>query len=609
VSVYFKFEEKDILWAVITTTPRIVLASGSAGWHGNVGPSSSLSLYEGVRARTDVGPLAASGLNLFPIDPVDTNSIDRTIFVSGSYPSTGSVHFVKAHNQDVSGIAGAADFLITQDDWYEEHFNPVANLFDYYSTVNSEYFTGSYDFYSLFFWQNLPHSGSYVSFQGQLLPTVSSSFTLEVQAKPMQVTGTADFVLQAQKGRFKFYITGSTGQLAFTDGATILTSSVALQRGVWADCLFVANGSSASFYINTGSAGTYAYTGTLAVPLTASGFLTVGSEIINSSSINGIGTASFTASNLIPFNSYFGYMYDSRIWNRALSVGAISGTWNQVNTTSGSDPTFVHYARFNDGPKGHAHPYVQGSGAFDYGNGASSLHGDFHNFNNTLPIAPTWQPVDNPNAIGTLTRINDRVDFFRIVHVPSMFYGRQIATGSVYMVCNAFMNKGIQRVIQDDGHGRLYVSGSMSRQVSGENFSGLKWNKVGNVFYNEGLIVITDPAFADFGDINQDASPAFPDTLQIAFSGQEKITTKVFQCRVGAGQANGSNNPTFSSLNLDPKSQFYNKRIVKNSPLTTWISAVGIYNEDHKLVAVAKLASPIRKREKDKLLIRLRMDF
>jgi hypothetical protein len=171
------------------------------------------------------------------------------------------------------------------------------------------------------------------------------------------------------------------------------------------------------------------------------------------------------------------------------------------------------------------------------------------------------------------------------------------------------MNKGIQRVIQDDGHGRLYVSGSMSRQVSGENFSGLKWNKVGNVFYNEGLIVITDPAFADFGDINQDASPAFPDTLQIAFSGQEKITTKVFQCRVGAGQANGSNNPTFSSLNLDPKSQFYNKRIVKNSPLTTWISAVGIYNEDHKLVAIAKLASPIRKREKDKLLIRLRMDF
>ncbi|MBV8072207.1 MAG: hypothetical protein JO270_20045 [Acidobacteriaceae bacterium] len=225
-------------------------------------------------------------------------------------------------------------------------------------------------------------------------------------------------------------------------------------------------------------------------------------------------------------------------------------------------------------------------------------------------MSPTWQPVDNPNAIATKTRINDEVDFFRVVHIPSMFYGRSIATGSVYMVCNAYGNAGIQRVLVDDGRGRLYVSGSMTRAISGENFSGLKWNKVGNVFYNEGLIVITDPSMYDFGDIGLNSNASlYPDTLQIAFSGQEKITTKVFQCRVGAGQANGSNNPTFSSLNLDPKSQFYNKYIVKNSPPTTWISAVGIYNEDHKLVAIAKLASPIRKREKDKLLIRLRHDF
>jgi hypothetical protein len=609
VGVYFKFEDKDILWAVVTTTPRIVLASGSGGWRSNTGPSSSLSLYEGVRARTDVTADSQSGINLYPLDPVDTHSIDKTIFVSGSYPSTGSIHFVKARNTDVSNVQSAGTFLITLDDWYQEHFNPVSNLFEFYRQYESHYFTGSYDFYSLFFWETLPRTGSFVTFSGSLLPTVSSSFTLEVQAKPMKVTGSTDFVLQSQKGRFKFYITGSTGQLAFTDGATVLTSSVALQRGVWADCLFVANGSSASFYINSGSAGTYAFTGTLAVPLTSSGFLVIGAELMPSSSITGIGTSSFTASHLFPYNNYNGYIYDSRIWSRALTFGQISGSWNQVNLTSGSDPRFVHYARFNDGPLGHAHPYVPGSGAFDYGYGASALHGDFHNFNIALPMSPTWQPVDNPNAIGTKTRIDDEIDFFRIVHIPSMFYGRQIATGSVHMVCNAYMNKGIQRVLKDDGHGRLYISGSMAKPVSNESFAGLKWNKVGNVFYNEGLIVITDPSMFDFGSINRDASPDFPDTLQIAFSGQERITTKVFQCRIGAGMANASNNPTFSSLNMDPKSQFYNKRVVKQSPPVTWISAVGIYNEDHKLVAVAKLASPIRKREKDKLLIRLRMDF
>lgn len=42
---------------------------------------------------------------------------------------------------------------------------------------------------------------------------------------------------------------------------------------------------------------------------------------------------------------------------------------------------------------------------------------------------------------------------------------------------------------------------------------------------------------------------------------------------------------------------------------TTWITAIGLYNEDRKLVAIAKLAQPIRKREKDKINIRLKMDF
>lgn len=612
MGVYFKFDEKDILWAVINTSPKVVLASGTGGWHGNTGPSSSLSLYEGVRSRTDINSGNPSGINLFPLDPVDTHSIDKTIYVSGSYPSTGSVHFAKARNTDVGGVAGAASFLINNDDWYQEHFNPVANLFSYYSQYDTHYFTGSYDAYSLFFWQNLFHTASFVMFSGSTLTQLTGNFTMDVQAKPIKVTGSQDFILQSQKGRWKFYITGSTGQLAFTDGATILTSSSPVTAGIWQDLIVSVGGGSASFYINTGSVGQFAYTGTLGVPLTASGMLLVGAELVNSQSVafvvTGSITASVTSSFVVSTNGFMGYMFDSRVWAATRNLVQISGTWNQTVFTSGTDSSLVHYARFNDGPLGHAHGFVSGSGAFDYGFG-QTRHGQFVNFNSTLPVSPTWQPTDNPYWISVKTRINDQANFFRVVHIPSMFYGRQIATGSVQMVCNAFMNKGIQRVLNDDGRGRLYVSGSMTKTISGEDFAGLKWNKVGNVFYNEGLIVITDPSMLDFGDINQDPSTSFPDTLQVSFSGLERITTKVFQCRIGAGEANGSNNPTFSSLNMDPKNQFYNKFVIKKSPPVTWISAVGIYNEDHKLVAVAKLASPIRKREKDKILIRLRMDI
>lgn len=620
--VYHKFDSQDILWAVVHASPKVILASGSSGWRGNIGPSSSLSLYEGVRGNPIYAPdnFAKSGLTIFPLDPVDTNSIDKTIYVSGSYPSTGSVQMVKVRNTAI-GAPFVYQNLVTPTDWYQEHFAPINLLFEYYRQFNSHYFTGSYDFYSLFFQQPLAYFAPYVMFSGSVLGTVSSSFTLEIQAKPVVVTSAKqDFTLQSQRGRWKFYITGSTGQLAFTDFKTVVTSSQAVTPGIWQYLAFVADGSSGTFYVNTGVAGKSAFTGTLAnttltgtVALSSSGYLVVGAELVTSSSIafvvSGAVTSSITSSFVEPDRAFYGFLYDSRIWSRSRTFTEISGNFKSTIINSGSDGRLVHYARFNDGPFGHAHGFVSGSGAFDYSK--SPVPGQLINFNGLSPLfpaQPTWHPVDNPNFVTPKKRINDEVDFFRVVHIPSMFYGRQIATGSVKMVCNSYANKGLQRVLVDDGRGRLYISGSVLRSIGNEDYTGMRWNKVGNVFYSEGLIVITDPSLFDFGDIGNDAS-ASVDTLQVSFSGLERISTKVFQCFVPAADANGSNNPTFSRYSNDINDQYYEKWVVKQDKPTTWITAVGIYNEDHKLVAVAKMASPIRKREKDKLLIRLKMDF
>lgn len=618
--VYHKFDSQDILWAVVHASPKVILASGTAGWRGNLGVSSSLSLYGDVRGNPNYSPgnFANSGLAIFPLDPVDTHSIDKTIYVSGSYPSTGSVQMVKVRNTAIEAPFKYQN-LVSSRDWYQEHFSPINLLFDYYRQFNTHFFTGSYDFYSLFFQQPLAYFAPYVLFSGSVLNSVSSSFTMEMQVKPVSVKDTAqDFTLQSQRGRFKFYITGSTGQLAFTDFKSVVTSSQALTPGVWQYVAFVADGASGTFYVNTGVAGKSPFTGTLApTTLTGSGqtgsfgYLMVGAELVTSSSISFVITGSVTASVTSSFaqadRGFYGFLFDSRIWSRARSFAEISGNFKQTISNSGSDVRMVHYARFNDGPMGHAHRFVSGSGAFDYS--ANPIHGQLANFNVVAPNSqPTWHPVDNPNFVTSKVRINDQNNFFRVVHIPSMFYGRQIATGSIKMVCNSYRNKGLQRVLMDDGRGRLYISGSVLRPVGGEDYTGMKWNKVGNVFYNEGLIVITDPALYDFGDTGNDASSSI-DTLQVSFSGLERVSTKVFQCFVPAADANASNNPTFSRYTNDVKDPYYEKWVVKQDNPTTWITAVGIYNEDHKLVAVAKLAQPIRKREKDKLLIRLKMDF
>ena len=42
---------------------------------------------------------------------------------------------------------------------------------------------------------------------------------------------------------------------------------------------------------------------------------------------------------------------------------------------------------------------------------------------------------------------------------------------------------------------------------------------------------------------------------------------------------------------------------------TTYISKVGIYDEYHNLIAIAKMATPVRKRENDDLTFRLKLDI
>ena len=41
----------------------------------------------------------------------------------------------------------------------------------------------------------------------------------------------------------------------------------------------------------------------------------------------------------------------------------------------------------------------------------------------------------------------------------------------------------------------------------------------------------------------------------------------------------------------------------------TYISKIGIYDEDKNLIAIANLATPVRKREKDQFTFKLKMDF
>jgi hypothetical protein len=651
-SVYQTFEKDDILSTTVISRPLVTLTSGTSGWRGNVmnGPSgSSISLFEGVRARSDVFPGSTSGISIYPSQDTGVNvGLNSTIFITGSYPATGSVNIVVARTssppQNPPIFGQTPDSYETDQDWYVRHWTPVQNLFPWYQhRVNADYFTGSYDYYSLYLYDQTPFQAPCILFAGNALPYVTSSFTMTARIKPTELSESFhnDFTIMSQMGRWKFYITGSNGGLAFTDYHTFVTSSVPLSLGIWQHVAVSVYSGSVFFLVDANTVSSASYTGSLAMG-TAS-YFAVGAEFVTS----GTGVAAN--------NGYTGFIYETQVWNVGLTQPQITRYYD--TTLAGplsTSANLSHYARFNDGPLGTLHGFAQGSGALDYtqyymGNQFQSqfqmsfggFHGQFVNFGLGPANTPFWQPNDDITFIPMTQKILGSAGVFRVIHLPRMFYGRQVSTGSIRIVCNAYDNQGLQRVICDNGRGGLYISGSITRAFSGEEYTGVQFNKVGNVFYSEGFIVITDPSmldignpygdwigdtsnlagqlpiffpfFFDTGDLNPaGGSGSAPDLLQFSYRGETRTPVTYLNCRLPPASMNASSNPSYTVVQPNPQTSpgsTYGKYSVSQAQPTTYVTAIGIYNEFRELVAVAKLASPIRKREKDRENIRLRMDF
>ena len=601
MSVFRKFSKNDILLTKIHSKPRVNIAYTQNGWVGNTGVSGSLSLYGGVRSRSDVkqSDIVTSGISIYPIDPVETHSIDKVIFVSGSYPSTGTINIVDCDNENVN------KFLVTQTQWHSEHYRPIELLFDYHSQFNNNYFLGNYDSYSVLFagdTSSVDRRGSVFVFSGTLSGTnviqAGSSFTVETWYKPYDMSNSKTHTIACQRGIWSLRVDQNYDvSLCIDDPENWNTTTGArITPGVWNHIAVVVYGATTLYYVNGQRADSTLITWP-AIPAGADSVPLI---------VGGLNRAVSGSSYME--DSAEGFIYETKIWKRALTESEIAASYKNMLIDSSSQD-LVHYSRFNDGPYATNHGYAMGSGAFDYS--SRQKHGYI------LPYYTiAWQPNDNFDFKTVYKKVNEGNERLKVIHIPSMYYGNKIDPGSVIIKDGTYNEFGIVRTFVDDGIGGLYLSGSMLSDVTGEQYKGDSFAKVGNVFYSEGLIVFTDPALLDIfntASFHWDPTPAvgvFSDLISIEFSGQTRTDTKIFNCRAQASQINASNNRTFSyvdSRGTEEKEDDRTLRIREDG--TTYITAVGLYNQDKKLVAVAKLAQPVRKREKDRINIRLKMDF
>ncbi len=142
----------------------------------------------------------------------------------------------------------------------------------------------------------------------------------------------------------------------------------------------------------------------------------------------------------------------------------------------------------------------------------------------------------------------------------------------------------INMTLVDDGRGNVYRADCYTSQST--------WNSVGNVYYDEGLIVLKSPHLYFFGQ----------DAYEVSFRGEQHVHTMRIDALAPNNQLNSSSNPCFRKV---APTGFPND----TDDSFVYISGINLHDRNYNVVMKSQLAQPILKRFGDRIMFKIRYDF
>tara|TARA_R110002126_G_scaffold141747_6_gene286881 strand:- start:829 stop:3189 length:2361 start_codon:yes stop_codon:yes gene_type:complete len=202
----------------------------------------------------------------------------------------------------------------------------------------------------------------------------------------------------------------------------------------------------------------------------------------------------------------------------------------------------------------------------------------------TGPVGTELLPVSSLTVLlDTKDSSSNQSVFFDI---SNLYFGRRIMpeTFSATDINISGSDGKISLTLRDDGFGNLYRADSDTDHA--------KWSSVGNVFYNEGIVVVKTPMIPFFGK----------DQFDIALTGERNIYTTKMNILAGAAEINSSSNPSYLKMSASLNANDTNSEFVQ-------ITNITYHDENLNVVARTNLAQPVVKRSTDKILFRTKLDW
>jgi hypothetical protein len=187
--------------------------------------------------------------------------------------------------------------------------------------------------------------------------------------------------------------------------------------------------------------------------------------------------------------------------------------------------------------------------------------------------------------------------------MPGVLQIRGLAPGGDYITDNSL----ITPVVDYTPAGRKFILGSGSYgngvEDGADGVYGYLYPDVGIIILNPDALNITTNRQSDTDNNN-------PENVRAALTlfslqSQETVTSDFIFCRARNAEFNYSINPSFS-ISSSAGTVLFNDFVQNPS---TYISSVGMYNDNNELLAVAKLSKPLKKDFTKEALIRVKLDF